>query len=61
VIRVTQHAAGQSPASLTIAGTLKLAVPIAISVQYLNSLMLSLRTSAPPPRQQEERSGTDIG
>jgi hypothetical protein len=41
VTGMTKHAAGQSTASLTVAGALKLAVPVGISVQYLNGLMLA--------------------
>ena len=37
-----------------------LALPAEV-VHYLDRLMLPLRTSAPPPRQQVERSGSDIG
>jgi hypothetical protein len=58
---VTKHAAGQPTAFLTVAGSLKLAVSVGISVQYLNGLMLAAGATAATPRQQEERPRSDVG
>jgi hypothetical protein len=58
---MTKHAAGQSTASLTVAGALKLAVPVGVSVQHLDGLMLAAGATAATPRQQEERPRSDIG
>jgi hypothetical protein len=51
VTGMTKHAAGQSTAFLTVAGSLKFAVPIGISVQHLNGLMLAAGAAAATSRQ----------
>src|SRR5512133_2885796 len=61
VTGMTKHAAGQSTASLAVAGALKLAVPVGVSVQHLDGLMLAAGATAAATRQQEERPKSDIG
>jgi hypothetical protein len=57
---VTKHAAGQPTAFLTVAGSLKLAVSVGISVQYLNGLMLAAGATAATPRQQKSGPGPTL-
>jgi hypothetical protein len=38
---MAEHASGHLPASFTVAGALKLPVPVGISMQHLDGLMLS--------------------
>jgi hypothetical protein len=56
-----KHAAAQSTASLTVAAGLKLTVPIGISMEHLEGLMLAAAATAATLRQQKERPRSDIG
>jgi hypothetical protein len=58
---MAEHAPGDSPASLPVTGALKFPVPVGISMQHLDGLMLSCGTTAATPRQQKERPRSDIG
>ena len=58
---VVKHASGHPPAPLSVAGTLKHPVAVAVTMQHLDSLMLSGPTFAPSTGQQKERPGPYIG
>jgi hypothetical protein len=58
---VAKHASGHPPAPLSVAGTLKHPVAVAVSMQHLNSLVLSGPTFATSSGQQEKRPGPDVG
>jgi ligand-binding sensor protein len=58
---MAEHASGQPLAFRPVAGTLKFPVPVGISMQHLDGLMLSCGTTAATPRQQKERPRSDIG
>src|SRR5215212_4240576 len=58
---VVKHASGHPQAPLSVAGTLKHPVAVAVSMQHLDSLMPSGPTFTPSPGQQEERPGPDVG
>ena len=58
---MAKHAPGQSAACFTVAGTLKLPVPVPISMQYLDGLVLSAGAAAATSRQQKERPWSDVG
>jgi hypothetical protein len=58
---MAEHASGQTPASFTVMGALKFPVPVAISMQHLDGLVLSAGATAATSRQQEERPWSDVG
>src|SRR5829696_788605 len=61
VAGMAEHASGHSPVSLTVAGALKRPIPVPVSIQHLDGLMLSTPAFSPSPGQQQERSGPDVG
>jgi hypothetical protein len=61
VIRMAEHASGQTPASFTVTSALKFPVPIAISMYHLDGLVLSAGATAATSGEQKERPGPDVG
>src|SRR5215207_821502 len=59
--RMEKHAPGRSAERRTVASALEYAISVEISMQGLDRLMLSRRTPAAPPGQQEKWPRSDIG
>jgi hypothetical protein len=59
--RMDQHAPGHSTEAGTIARALEYAIPVEISMQGLDRLVLSRLALATPPGQKKKGSRTDVG